>query len=157
MVKYRFLTDEELKEFDEEFKHFLIASGLHAEEWEAMNKKDSDKAIEVVGLFSDLILDKVYDKTEFIVHQSSKTLKAFKFFREKAILLGVDYNGDKDIPYEGLLEFISNNAKEMLIYTSSKSFTEADRNKELHHLVKFGASATDEKIYSFLAKIKEVQ
>jgi hypothetical protein len=132
----------------------LIASGLHAEEWSAMNIKDPDKAIEVVGLFSDLILDKVYDKTEFIVHQSSKTLKAFKFFKEKAILLGVDYKGNKELPIEGILEFISNNAKEMLIYTSSKSFKEADRNKELHYLVKFGAFAADEKIYNFLSKIK---
>ena len=83
MVKYRFLTDEELKEFDEEFKHFLIANGLHAEEWKAMNEKDPDRAIEVVGLFSDLILDKVYDKTEYILHQNPTSLRAFKFYKEK--------------------------------------------------------------------------
>ena len=60
MVKYRYLTDQELQEFEEEFKHFLIANGLHAEEWEKLNNEDPDKAIEVVGLFSNLILDKVY-------------------------------------------------------------------------------------------------
>jgi len=155
MVKYRFLTDEELKEFDEEFKHFLIANGLHAEEWKEMNEKDPDRAIEVVGLFSDLILDKVYDKTEYILHHNPTSLRAFKFYKEKAVLLGIDYKGDKEIPDEGILEFISNNAKEMLIYASNKSFKEMDRNKEIHYLIKYGAFVTDEKLYNFLAEIKK--
>jgi hypothetical protein len=156
MVRYRFLTDEELKALDEEFKHFLIANGLHAEEWEELNKNDPDKAIEIVGLFSDLVLDKVYDKTEFILYQNAKSLNVFKFFKEKAILIGVDYQGRDDFPLEGVMEFISKNAEKMLIYSSSKSFDEVERNKEIHHLIKYGAFATDDKIFNFLAEIKKV-
>ena len=43
MVKYRYLTDKELQEFEEEFKHFLIANGMHSEEWERLNHEDVDK------------------------------------------------------------------------------------------------------------------
>jgi len=157
MVKYRFLSDEELKEFDEEFKHFLIANGLHAEEWKAMNEDNPDKAIEIVGLFSDLILDKVYDKTEFLIHVGEKNLKVFKFFNEKAILLGVEYKGEGSFPDDEILKFVVDNADQMLIFGTSKSFTEEKRNQELHFLVKHGAIVTDEKVFEFLAKTKEEQ
>ena len=157
MVKYRFLTDEELKEFEEEFKHFLIANGLHTEEWEKLNKDDPDKAIEVVGLFSDLILDKVYDKTNYILHISGKALKVFKFNKGNAVLLGVDFKGEGGFPEENVLAFISKNASDMLIFGTSKSFPEEKRNQELHFFVKHGAVVTDEKLFNYLAEIKEKQ
>ncbi len=155
MVKYRYLTDEELKEFEEEFKHFLIANGLHAEEWEKLNDEDPDKAIEVVGLFSNLIFDKVYDKTKFIVHVDNKVLKAFKFYEDKALLIGVDYKGKLNFPNENILEFINENASEMLIYSTSKSFPKEKRNDEMHFLVKLGSNFSDGKIFNFLSQIKE--
>jgi len=157
MVKYRYLTDEELKEFEEEFKHFLIANGLHSEEWERLNNEDADKAIEVVGLFSNLILDKVYDNVKFVVHIGQKALKAFKFYNDKAILIGVDYKGEYDFPEENILRFISENASEMDIYSTSKSFPKEKRNQEVHFLVKLGSNMSDGKIFDFLSQIKEKQ
>ena len=157
MVKYRYLTDEELRVFEEEFKHFLIANGLHSEEWEKLNDEDPDKAIEVVGLFSDLILDKVYDKTKFIVHVSGKVLKAFRFYEDKAVLIGVDYKGQLNFPEENIIEFINKNAAEMLIYSTSKSFPKEKRNSEMHFLVKLGSDFSDGKIFVFLSRIKEKQ
>ena len=155
MVKYRYLTDQELQEFEEEFKHFLIANGLHAEEWEKLNNEDPDKAIEVVGLFSNLILDKVYDKTNFIVHVDEKVLKAFKFYDDRAVLIGVDYKGVFNFPDENILQFIAENGSEMLIYSTSKSFSKKNRNKEIHFLVKLGSNLSDGKIFDFLSEIKE--
>ena len=154
MVKYRFLTDEELQGFDEEFKHFLIANGLHAEEWKSMNINEPNKAIEIVGLFSDLILDKVYDKTEYVLHTGDKNLKAFKFFKEKAVLIGVEFQGEGVISKENTIKFIVDNASQMLLYATSKNFNEEKRNKELHFLVNNGAVVTDEKVFNFLSNMK---
>jgi len=157
MVKYRFLSDVELKEFEEEFKHFLIANGVHAEEWEKLNNENPDRAIEIVGLFSDLILDKVYDKTEFLIHQDTKSIKAFKFFKENAVLIGVDYKGEGDLPENDILKFLSENAADMLIYATSKTFSEENRNKELHFLVQHGAFVTSHEVFDYLSKVKEEQ
>jgi len=38
-MKYRCLTSEELKELEQELKHFLIANHVYTEEWAALNKK----------------------------------------------------------------------------------------------------------------------
>ena len=157
MAKYRYLTDEELKDFEDEFKHFLIANGLHAEEWKKLNDEDPDKAIEIVGLFSDLILEKVYDKAKHLVYIGKKDLKAFKFYDKKALLIGVDYNGELEFPKDNLLQFIAENSSEMLIYSTSKSFSRENRNKELHFLLDLGGTICDEQIFDFLFRIKEKQ
>jgi len=154
MAKYRFLSDEELKELEEEFKHFLITNGLHTEEWEEMNKNEPNKAIDIVGLFSDLVLEKVYDKTDYLLHIGAKDLKAFKFLKEKVVLLGIEYKGEGTIPLENTLEFIAENASDMLIFSTGKSFTEEIRNKEVHFLVQSGAFVSDSLIFDFLKEIK---
>lgn len=155
MPKYRFLDDIELKELEEEFKQFLISNGLHNEEWEALNKKNPDKAIDIVGLFSDLILDKVYDKTDYLLHLTPKSVKTFQFFQEKAVLLGVDYEGQGNIPGKDTLAFITEHASQMKIYGTSKSFKQEDRNKEIHFLVTKGVLASDGKIFEFLKEVKK--
>lgn len=155
MVKYRYLKDEELKEFQEEFKHFLIANGLHKEEWEKLNNEDPNKAIEVVGLFSNFIFDKVYDKTKFIVHVEQKVLKAFKFYEDRAVLIGVDNKSQFNFPDKNIFQFITKNASEMLIYSTSKLFSKENRNKEMHFLLTLGSDFSDGKIFNFLSDIKE--
>ena len=57
-MKYRCLTDEELKELEQEFKHFLISNNVYTEEWEKLNKKKDKRVQELVELFSDVVLDK---------------------------------------------------------------------------------------------------
>jgi hypothetical protein len=47
-MKYRCLTDDELKLLADDLKHFLIVNGVHAEEWEHMNKVNPDKAVQLV-------------------------------------------------------------------------------------------------------------
>jgi hypothetical protein len=61
-MKYRCLTDDELRLLADDLKHFLIVNGVHAEEWEYINKVNPSKATQLVELFSDTVLDKVYSK-----------------------------------------------------------------------------------------------
>lgn len=65
-MRFRTLTLEELSALEAEFKHFLIVNHLYKEEWENLNKKNPAKAQEVVDLFSDTVLEKVYNKIHFL-------------------------------------------------------------------------------------------
>ena len=56
---------EELEVFSEDFKHFLIINGVHHEEWVEMNDSKKEQANQLVILFSDSVLQKVYEKIEF--------------------------------------------------------------------------------------------
>jgi hypothetical protein len=55
-MKYRILNKEEMEIFDEDFKYFLIANGVSNEEWVEMNTSNQDRAIDLVELFSDTVL-----------------------------------------------------------------------------------------------------
>ena len=153
MVKYRFLTGEELKELETEFKQFVITNGLHDDEWRALNKNAPEKAKEVVGMFSDLILDKVFTQTKYLMHHSNDKIKVFHFTSAKAIMIGLDFEGDGVIPEDDLMDFIRANVEKFNIYTASKNYEEASRNKEIFALVRNGAEKVDEKWFDFLSKL----
>ena len=47
MLKYRLLTDDELKELEHEFKQFLIVNEIYDEEWRKLNAEKSKKVDEL--------------------------------------------------------------------------------------------------------------
>tara|TARA_B100000795_G_C22802949_1_gene442940 strand:+ start:863 stop:1327 length:465 start_codon:yes stop_codon:yes gene_type:complete len=154
MVKYRFLTDEELKELETEFKQFMISNGLHDDEWRAINKNTPKKAKEIVGMFSDLILEKVFAQTKYLLHHSNDKIKVFYFTAEKAVMIGLDFEGEAIIPKDELIAFVKANVGKFQIYTASKSYETGDRNNEIFALVKNGAEKVDEYWFDFLSKLK---
>lgn len=151
-MKYRFLTDEELSSLEDEFKQFLITNHLYAEEWEELNKTNPEKAKDVVGMFSDLVLDKVYSKTSFLLHHSADKLKVFSFQEEMALMIGFDYLGKGVIPEEKILEFIQENFDQFEVYSASKKYTKENRNIEVYKLVKSGAVKVESEFFSVLRK-----
>ncbi len=153
MVKYRFLTDAELSELEAEFKQFVITNGLHDDEWRALNKNNPEKAKEVVGMFSDLILDKVFSQAKYLMHHSNDKIKVFHFTSSKAIMIGLDFEGDEVIPEDDLMDFITDNVSKFKIYSASKNYEEDVRNTEIYALVRNGAEKVDEKWFDFLSKL----
>ena len=81
-MKYRMLTADELVPFEEELKQFLIVNGVHGDEWEQMNRDTPEKAIELVELFSDTVLQKVYEKIEFLEFRSVDSCLVFHCLSE---------------------------------------------------------------------------
>lgn len=152
-MKYRFLSDEELSSLEDEFKQFLITNHLYAEEWEELNKTNPEKARDVVGMFSDLVLEKVYSKTKCLLHHSANKLKVFSFQDEMALLIGLDYSGEGIIPEDGLLEFIQERKNDFEVFSASKKFTKENRNSEVYSLVKNGAVKIEPDFFSVLSKL----
>ena len=89
-MKYRILTNEELSHLAEDFKQFLIVSGVHAEEWEEMNKTDILKAVQIVEIFSDTVLQKVYEKIKFVEFRSENSCIVFDCQEDKLELISID-------------------------------------------------------------------
>ena len=82
-MKYRILSQEELELLEDDLKAFLIVNGIHGDEWREMNKSNPVKAVELVELFSDTVLQKVYDKIRFIEHRSPKSCMVFHLKEDK--------------------------------------------------------------------------
>ena len=82
-MKYRLLTDEELKELEEDFKHFLITNHVYNEEWIQLNKTNDKKVKELVELFSDIVFEKALSKIIFLESVNSRNRKSISDTRPR--------------------------------------------------------------------------
>ena len=71
-MRYRMLTDEELNALSDDFTQFLVVQGIDDDSWRKMNLENKEKAIQIVEIFSDTVLAKVYSKIKYLSYVSEK-------------------------------------------------------------------------------------
>ncbi len=145
-MKYRCLTDDELKELETEFKHFLIANHVYTDEWEKLNKRQDKKVLELVETFSDIVFDKALKNVKYLEHVSKNDIKAFKCDDNEMTLIGITTNN----PEIDLLQHApSDYARELNIFKTTKAYFK-ERELEVFELVESGCSIIDEKRFKKL-------
>ena len=153
-MKYRILTMEELEVFEEDFKQFLIVNGVHTEEWEEMNKSDKEKAVKMVELFSDSVLQKVYEKINYLEHRSKQSCLVFKLNKENIELISINSNSDKvslESP-ELIHNAILNHTDEIAIFSTEKGYNQI-RETEIHELIQQGCVLSDDTFWNSLKSV----
>jgi hypothetical protein len=154
MVKYRRLSDEELKELEQEFKQFLIANGVHNEEWISINEKQPEEAINLVDLFSDLVLEKSLEQIKYLIHSTQGDLKMFWFQKDEARLVALKSNTESiNFTSSNWLSEIPEHYAQIEFFTSEKKFSESDRSKELYTLIKAGAQVSTEQMFKIVHQL----
>ena len=153
-MKYRILTDDELAYFEEDFKHFLIANGVHAEEWKKINEIDHSQAIKLIELFSDAVLQKVYEKIKYIEHRSKKSCMVFYLKEDEIELISINAqleNVDLSTP-ESIHEVLISKPEAISMFSSKKSYSK-NREEEIHSMLEQGCLHSDEKFWNALQAI----
>ena len=153
-MKYRTLSGEELEVFAEDLKHFLIVNGVHAEEWEEINKSDKQKAIHLVELFSDNVLQIVYEKMKFIEHRSKSSCMAFHLKEDEIELISLNVKeGDSDLSTpESIHDALVNRPNEIAIFKTSKKYIK-EREIEIHEMLEQGCLNSFEAFWRSLEKL----
>jgi hypothetical protein len=154
-MKYRILTNEELSHLEEDFKQFLIVSGIHAEEWEKMNISDIPKAIQLVEIFSDTVLQKVYEKIKFIEFRSINSCIVFNCQNKKTTLISIQGKSGSQVNLSTpeVIHFeLMNNFKNLQFHRSEKP-NSISRELEIHNLLEQGCVVSSEEFWEFLLKI----
>ncbi|MBL1281128.1 MAG: hypothetical protein COA33_012680 [Fluviicola sp.] len=149
------LTLEELEVFEEDFKQFLIVNGVHAEEWEEMNRSDKEKAVQLVEVFSDSVLQKVYEKIQFLEHRSESSCLVFKLNKENIELISINKKEKSKVNLatpESIHKALQKNAKDIRIFKTQKKYTKI-REKEIHELIQQGCLQSSELFWGFLLEI----
>jgi hypothetical protein len=60
-----------------EFKQFLVVHEQYDEEWRILAENNPEKAEQFIELFSDLVLERVYNQVSFLVHFSKGMVSFF--------------------------------------------------------------------------------
>lgn len=150
-MKYRILTKEEMDIFDEDFKHFLITNGVKNEEWLEMNQSDIEKATALVELFSDTVLQKVYEKIQFVEFRSEDACMIFHCLKDNMELISLNKkSGDSDLSTpESIHEALSKSPDNLSIFKTTKKYSES-REHEIHELFEKGCFVSSEEFWNAL-------
>ena len=155
-MKYRMLTTEEMEIFNEDFKHFAIANGVSNEEWVEMNQSDKEKATKLVGLFSDTVLQKVYEKIKFIEHRSAASCLVFRLNPNNIDLISLNAKSEKvDLStVESIHDALVNYPSELSVFRSQKNYSKV-REEEIHEMLTQGCVNSSEAFWIMLEKVVE--
>lgn len=149
------LTQEELEIFAEDFKHFLIVNGVHNEEWVEMNKTDVEKATQFVELFSDTVLQKVYEKLKFVEHRSVSSCMVFKLGKDEIELISINVKeggaADLSTP-ESIHQALVETADQLTFFRTSKKYVK-EREGEIHQMLEQGCVNSSEAFWMSLEKV----
>ena len=154
-MKYRILSDIELKELETEFVQFLVSNGIDDAEWKKINSNDADKAIELVEIFSDVVFEKAFKKVQFLEHIAPNSIKVFMLGADKIYLIGVDSTHPEiDFRDRDVLTALASNFNEyrekLHIYKTEKVISE-NREAEIFKLMKDGCLVIDENRFKAFA------
>ena len=155
MVKYRRLSGDELQELEQEFKQYLITNGIYDEEWRVMNTENPTKAVELVDLFSDLVMDKALSKIKYIVHRTKSTLDFFWFQEKNAIMIGLTSHSERvDFKKENFFSSIPEDFNQIKHFRSDKKVI--DRNLELFEMLNKGCEIVDQEFYDLMNQLTQI-
>lgn len=156
-MKYRLLNNDELSLLEDDLKAFLIINGIDGTEWEHINKKEPEKAIGLVEIFSDTVLEKVYSKIQFLEYRSLKTCIVFHCKAEETEFISLQLNerstADLSTP-ESIHQALLNNAGEIQFIRQSRPHNKT-REEEIHQLLEQGCTPSVQEFWVSLETVTE--
>ncbi len=155
-MKYRLLTDEELRLLEDDLKQFLVVNQVYKEEWEEMNKSKPDLALEMIELFSDNVLQIVYEKVKFLEHRTTDSCFVFNCGAEKLELIAIQKKNPTDLvdlsTPEGIHDALTKNANLLSFFTNEKPYSQV-RETEIHQMLAQGCVNSTVEFWNALSEI----
>ena len=91
-MKYRILSNKELKPLKDDFVKFLSANTITGEDWSKIKSNKPNEALKLVEIFSDIVWEKSLGKIKYLEHRDDKYLKVFYFGENKVEMVGFRVN-----------------------------------------------------------------
>ncbi len=150
--KYRQLSTNELQELEKEFVDYLIVNGITAEDWVRLKGNELEKAEDILTLFSDVVLEGVLRKINFLEFRSNSDVKVFQCLNESIVLVGLTSdNPEIDFTRQDIINNAGTiSSKGLKAYTLSKSYQKS-REEELFHLISNGCQISDGKLFKVIS------
>lgn len=152
-MKYRLLTQEELTLLEDDLKQFLIVNHVYKEEWAEMNQSNPELAADMVALFSDNVLQIVYEKVRFLEHRSPDSCFVFQCHKDKLELIAIQKKDpaatiDLSTP-ESIHEALTKTPEQLSFFRNEKPYSR-EREMEIHQMLEQGCVNSTESFWSAL-------
>lgn len=150
-TKYRRLSTQELEELKDEFIKFLAANTITGPDWSKMKQENKEKAEGLIDSFSDVVMQKVLEKIEYIEHRESKVWYVFHCKKEAIIMLHIKTSEDSDIDFKDPKSLEQMEDVSVSIHRAEKAYN-TTREEEVFAMLQKGCQITDDRIFKVLEK-----
>lgn len=150
MAKYRILTTEELKAFEKEFINYLVVNGIIAEDWDKMKTDDPQKAEKIVDLFSDVIMEGVLRKINFIEIRQKTYIQSIQFMTDSMRMVALTCKDSGiDLRTFDFSSFKPNTVDQFELHQGDKVYDQS-REQTIFDYVQKGFEVSDGKLFKTL-------
>jgi hypothetical protein len=157
-IQYRRLEAEELEHLEKDFIQFLAANSITADDWVKMKSDDTEKAGEMIDLFSNLVWNKILENVKFAEQRTPHEMKVYKFDEEQLEVVvlhlknaSVDLTKGEDI--QAIASGQVNLADQDPEVFSGKKAYEKDKKQEVFDLMQAGARPCKEVFWRSVRKM----
>lgn len=155
-MRFRKLSKIELEALSEELIQFLVVQGIDDDLWRDINKKSPQKAEELVALFSDSVLQKVYAKVQYLSFVSEQVFSIFKIDNEEMEAIIVKSKSKKSDfkDLQSVLKRTSQNTNDYEIFSAKRSLGNKILD-EIHGLTEKGCLVAEEELWQYFSQFKK--
>ena len=142
-MKYRRLTNAELKILEKEFVQFLASNHITKDDWLKLKESAMEKVEELIGIFSDIVFEKTLKKIEYLEFKTSHDLKIFHCKKNTITLIGLSVNKNASIDFtqthnpKAMAEMLKKTDAALQLYAAEKPY-KTNREAELFGMLQGG-------------------
>lgn len=159
-MKYRVLSNEELRHLEKEFIHFLAVSGIDAPLWINIKENDTPRMLVLIEQFSDMVLEGALQRVQYIELRRPKSVQVIQCLPDKMVLAGLSIAPDSAIDLtqsSDLQDLMSGKASIQANYfISEKPYTKS-REEDVFLLLETGFLITDAKLFEAFQQINQIK
>tara|TARA_B100000768_G_C11162973_1_gene325369 strand:+ start:380 stop:871 length:492 start_codon:yes stop_codon:yes gene_type:complete len=152
-MRFRKLSKIELEALSEELIQFLVVQGIDDDLWREINKESPENAEELIVLFSDTVLQKVYSKVEYLSFVSEQVFSIFRIDGEdmEAIVIKNKSKADAFENLQSVIDRTTKSTKGYEIFSAKRSLGDQILD-EIHTLTEKGCLVADQEIWKYFSQ-----
>ncbi|MEM7101941.1 MAG: DUF6495 family protein [Bacteroidota bacterium] len=153
-MKYRRLSNEELKELENEFIEFLSANTITGNDWEKLKSDNPEKVNALIEQFSDIVLQKVLEKIKYLELRTPYDWKVFHCGKANISMIGLSISefSELDLTKQITTADLSESGAE--IYSGEKAY-QGERESEIFGMLDIGCSIASPQVFEMMKKLME--
>ena len=159
-MKYRRLSKEELQELESDFVRFLAANHVTADDWVKLKEERPERVEELIGIYSDLVYEKILAKLEYLEYKTPHDIKTFHCQSDKIVLMGIAVKPESGIDFtqnltsQEMMDALKKSGQDLQIYTAEKGYN-GSREGELFQMLESGCLISkDGHLFKSLSALK---
>ncbi|MCB0580114.1 MAG: hypothetical protein KDD10_12500 [Phaeodactylibacter sp.] len=143
-MKYRRLRQDEMESLEKEFVRFLASNQVTADEWEKLKAEEPEKTEKLIGIFSDIVFEKVIGDVQYLEFKTPKDVKTFHLQEDRIVMNGLLVEGNTSFDFtqqqspQQMLQQIQLAGARLKLYTAEKAYSRS-RDMEIFEMMENGA------------------